>query len=123
MPPKAKPAARGRRPRAEVQQEFEDIREQAEQARETPDAKAEEAARMREVEVRQTVEGATVESVVQRISGLGLDISKALSDVSGKLVDEVNLLGSVREAVALERRELDRLHKIDVAATAIDQMV
>jgi colicin import membrane protein len=123
MPPKAKTAPRGRRPRAEVQQEFEDIREQAEQARERPDAKAEEAARIRETEVRETVDGATVESVVQRISGLGLEISKALADVSGKLVDEVNLLGAVREAVALERRELERLHKIDVAATAIDQMV
>jgi hypothetical protein len=60
---------------------------------------------------------------VQRISGLGLDVSKALADVSSKLTEEVQLLASVRDAVALERRELDRLHKIDVAATAIDQMV
>src|SRR5450755_3984248 len=29
----------------------------------------------------------------------------------------------VREAVSLERAELERLHKIDVAATALDQMV
>jgi colicin import membrane protein len=124
MPPKAaKTAVRGRRPRAEVQQEFETIREQAEQARETPDAKAEEAARIREAEVRESVDGVSVESVVQRISGLGLGVSKALSDISAKLVEEVNLLGSVREAVALERKELERLHKIDVAATALDQMV
>jgi colicin import membrane protein len=38
-------------------------------------------------------------------------------------VQEVNLLGSVRETVELERKELERLHKIDVAATALDQMV
>src|SRR5690349_11913671 len=113
MPPKAaKTAVRGRRPRAEVQQEFETIREQAEQARETPDAKAVEAARIREAEVRESVDGVSVESVVQRISGLGLGVSKALSDISAKLVEEVNLLGSVREAVALERKELERLHKI-----------
>jgi hypothetical protein len=124
MPPKTtKPPVRGRRPRAEVQQEFETIRAEADEAREAPDAKAEEAARIREVEVRQAVEGVTVESVVQRISGLGLEVSKALAEVSGKLVEEVNLLGSVRDAVALERRELERLHKIDVAATALDQMV
>jgi hypothetical protein len=39
------------------------------------------------------------------------------------LTEEVQLLASVREAVGLERKELDRLHKIDVAATALDQLV
>jgi hypothetical protein len=43
--------------------------------------------------------------------------------LSGKLTEEVQLLASVREAVGLERKELDRLHKIDVAATALDQLV
>src|ERR1035438_7307460 len=42
---------------------------------------------------------------------------------SGKLVEEVERLSAVREAVNLERAELERLHKIDVAATALDQMV
>jgi colicin import membrane protein len=124
MPAKAaKAPVRAKRSRAEVQQEFEDIREQAEAARETADPKADEAARTRETEVRQLVEGVSVETVVQRISGLGLEVSKALADVSGKLTQEVQLLASVRDAVALERKELERLHKIDVAATALDQMV
>jgi colicin import membrane protein len=35
----------------------------------------------------------------------------------------VNRLATLRMAVALERQELDRLHKIDVAATALDQLV
>jgi hypothetical protein len=60
---------------------------------------------------------------VQGLSGLGLEISKALADVSGKLVEEVERLSMVRETVSLERAELERLHKIDVAATALDQMV
>ena len=29
----------------------------------------------------------------------------------------------MREAVQLERQELERLHKIDIAATSIDQLV
>jgi hypothetical protein len=61
--------------------------------------------------------------VVERISGLGIEVSKSLAGVSEKLMQEVQLLASVREAVALERRELERLHKIDIAATALDQMV
>ena len=124
MPAKAaKPPVRARRAKAEVQQEFDEIQEQVEAARESADAKAEEAARRRDAEVRQAVETVTVEAVVQRISGLGLDIGRALSDVSGKLTEETQLLASAREAVALERKELERLHKIDVAATALDQMV
>jgi len=124
MPVKAaKAPVRARRTRAEVQQQFKDIQEEVEQSRESPDVKGQEAARLRENEVRQAAEGATVESVVQRVSALGLEVSRALSDLSAKLVEEVQLLAAVRETVTLERKELERLHKIDVAATALDQMV
>jgi hypothetical protein len=124
MPAKAvKAPVRAKRTRAEVEKEFAGIQEQVETARESADPKAEEAARVRETEIRQAVEAVTVEAVVQRISGLGLDISRALSDISSKLAEETQLLASVREAVALERSELERLHKIDIAATALDQMV
>jgi colicin import membrane protein len=124
MPVKAaKAPIRAKRTKTEIQREFDQIQEQSEDARESSDPKIEEAARRHETDVREIVEGVTVESVVQRISGLGLDISKALSGVSGRLTEEVQLLASVREAVGLERQELDRLHKIDVAATALDQLV
>ncbi len=124
MPTKqTKPPVRPKRAKSEVQQEFAAIRQEAETDRESADAKADEAARLRAAQVRQTVEGTTVEGVVQGISTLGLEISKALSGVSAKLVEEVERLSAVREAVNLERAELQRLHKIDVAATALDQMV
>ena len=123
MPKSTNPPVRAKRAKAEVQQEFTGIRREAEAARESADPKAEEAARLRAAEVRHAVEGNTVEGVVQRVSGLGLEISKALADVSAKLVEEVERLSAVREAVNLERAELERLHKIDVAATALDQMV
>ncbi len=124
MPAKAaKPPVRAKRTKTEVQREFEEIQEQAADARESADPKMEEASRRHEVEVREAVEAVTVESTVQRISGLGLEISRALAGLSAKLTDEVQLLASVREAVELERKEIDRLHKIDVAATAVDQLV
>jgi len=123
MPKPAKPPVRAKRVKAEIQEEFDAIRREREVARESADAKAEEAARLRATEVRQAVEGTTVEGVVKGISALGLEISKALADVSAKVVEEVERLSSVREAVNLERAELDRLHKIDVAATSLDQMV
>jgi hypothetical protein len=124
MPAKAvKAPVCARRARADVEKEFAEIQQQVKTAREAPDTKAEETARLREAEVREAVEGVTVEGIVQRISGLGLEVARALSDVSAKLTDETQLLASVREGVALERKELERLHKIDIAATALDQMV
>src|ERR1035441_11089690 len=82
MPAKTvKAPVRARRSKAEVQQEFAEVQEQVEQARESPDTKGLEAARLRESEIRQAADGATVEGVVQRISALGLEGSPALSDV------------------------------------------
>ena len=119
----SKAPARVRRSKAEVQQEFENIREEVESERKSANPKIDEATRSREAEIQASVEGVTVEAVVQRISGLSVDISRSLSDISTKLVQEVNSLAAVRDAVALERKELERLHKIDVAATALDQLV
>ena len=87
------------------------------------DAKTEEAAQLHEVQIRDRVEGVSVEMVIQKISALGLEVSRALADVSEKLNEEVQLLAIVREAVAVERKELEHLHKIDVASTAIDQLI
>jgi hypothetical protein len=69
------------------------------------------------------VEGLSVEGVAQKISVLSVQISKALAAVSDDLMAEVQRLATVREAVALESTELERLHKVDVAATALDQLV
>jgi hypothetical protein len=123
MPVKAKAPVRAKRGKAEIQEEFAEVREQVKAARETADTKADEAERLREKEVSQAAEGTTVEAVIERISGLGLEVSKALADVSDQLTQEVRLLATVKEAVALERREIERLHKIDVSAAALDQMV
>ena len=119
----AKPVPRPKRSKAEIEEEFSEIREEVAAARETTDKKAEETAKLRESEIRQAVEGLSVEEVVKGLSDLGLDLSKALAGLSEKLVQEVNRLSSAREAVELERKEIERLHKIDVTSTALDQLV
>ena len=115
--------ARPKRSKAETEQEFAEIRDELTAARETLEPKSEEVRKARETETRAAVEGLTMETVVGEISDLGLEVSKSLATLSGQLVQEVNRLATVREAVALEQKELERLHKIDVAATALDQLV
>ena len=124
MPVKpAKAPLRPKRSKAELQHEFTEIQRETQAARESPDTRTAELERLREPEIRAAVADVSVESVVQQVSALGLEVSRALSGVSEKLVNEVDLLASVREAVALERKELERLHKIDIAAASLDQMV
>jgi colicin import membrane protein len=122
-PTKTVPPSRSRRSKAEVQQEFESIRHETEIARESANPKNTEAEQRRSAEVRQSVEELSVDSVAQQISALGGQISRTLLDLTGRLTAEVDLLATVRDAVQLERQELERLHKIDVAATSIDQFV
>ena len=119
----SKTALRPKRSKAEIEQEFAEIREDAATAREARDTKAEEIQRLRETEIRQATEGISVEGVVSNISTLGLEVTKALAGLSEKLTAEVDRLASLREAVDIEKKELERLHKIDAAATALDQLV
>lgn len=116
-------APRARRSKQEVDKEYSKIVEEVAEPKGAASAKAAELARVREADIRRSVEGLSVESVVQKITAMNLEISKALTDLSQKLIAEVENLNNVRDAVALETKELERLHKIDIAATALDQMV
>jgi len=118
-----KTAPRPKRSKAEIEEEFTEIREETATARETLEPKADDLRKQKETEVQQAVQGLSVDPVVGEISNLGLEVSKSLAALSDQLVQEVNRLATVREAVTLEQKELDRLHKIDVAATAVDQLV
>jgi len=120
---KTLPPSRSRRSKPEVQQEFDTIRRDTETARESASPKSLEAEQRHSAEIRQAVEQLSVDSVAQEISALGGQISRTLIDLSDRLTGEVDLLARVREAVQLERQELERLHKIDIAATSIDQLV
>ena len=115
--------SRARRSKPEVEKEFSKVVDEAAEQKENTDSKTQELARLRHAEIQQAVEGISVEGVVQNLSNLGLESSKALAEISGKLVSEVERLTSIREAVALRTKELERLHKIDIAATAIDHLV
>jgi len=115
--------SRARRSKPEAEKKFSKVVDEAAEQKEDTDSKTQELARLRQAEIQQAVEGISVEGVVQNLSNLGLEISKALAEISGKLVSEVERLTSIREAVALQTKELERLHKIDIAATAIDHLV
>jgi colicin import membrane protein len=120
---KAAAPTRSQRSKTQVQQEFSAIRQESEAAREAASPKSVEIEQRRAADVRQSVESVSVDSVSQRIAALNGEVSRTLLDLSEKLTAEVDLLTQVRGAVALERQELEHLHKIDIAATALDQLL
>lgn len=117
------PAPRVRKPAPEVEKDFAKVRQEVQEARESFSSKSDALERERQAEVRANTAGLTAESIVEQISRLGLEVTRALNGLSEELLAEVHRLTALRQAVELERDELNRLHKIDTAATALDQLV
>jgi colicin import membrane protein len=61
--------------------------------------------------------------IAEKLSDLTVEISRTLSGLGEKMNTEVGLLRSLKDAVALESKDLQRLHGIDIAATSVDQLV
>ena len=118
-----KSSSRAKRSKAENESELAKIRDEIQQQKMELNPKVEELAKLKESEIRESVQDLTVDSVLQKIGTLGSDVSRGLSELSARLVTGTTMLQSLRDAVQMEKRELERLHKIDVAATALDQLV
>ncbi len=114
---------RAKRSKAEVEQEFSAIEEHVASEKTGSSLKNEMVAQMQEAEVRAAVSEITVEVIAKKLSDLNVEISRTLSGLGEKMNAEVGLLRSLKEAVALESKDLHRLHGIDIAASSIDQLV
>jgi hypothetical protein len=114
--------ARPRKSRAQAEEEFAALEKEVSE-QEPVDPAAAEHEKRRSDELMQSVEGITVEAVTQRIGGLSVEVTRALGQVAEQMVEQVHELERLREAVALEKEELERLHRIDAAATAVNALV
>ncbi len=115
--------SRGKRSKSEVEQEFSILSEQTSTDKVASSPKAEMAQQHQEAEVRAAVSEITVEVIAHKLSDLNVEISKTLSSLSEKMTGEVNRLRTLKEAVSLEAKDLQRLHGVDIAALSIDQLI
>ncbi len=116
-------STRAKRSKTEVEQEFSAIAEQVANEKSSSSLKNEMLSQIQEAEVRVAVSEITVEIIAKKLSDLNVEISRTLSGLGEKMNAEVGILRSLKEAVALESKDLNRLHGIDIAATSIDQLV
>ena len=114
---------RGRRAKVEVEEEFDVLLKEETKTKSYSNPKLEELARQQEQDLRNSTCNISAEETIRKFTDLNIEISKTLNSLSDKLVTEINYLNKLRQVAGLEKNEIERLHKIDVAQTAIDQLI
>lgn len=85
-------------------------------------AKNRQATAIRETEVLQAVSGLNMDAVSGTIASTQVEVQKSLAALSAKLVEQLQVLGNVEEAITLKREELKQLYNIESAAVSLDDM-
>jgi colicin import membrane protein len=85
-------------------------------------AKNRQATAIRETEVLQSVSGLNMDAVSGTIASTQVEVQKSLAALSAKLVEQLQVLGNVEEAIALKREELKQLYDIESAAVSLDDL-
>lgn len=85
-------------------------------------AKNRQAAAIRDTEVLQSVAGLSMDGVSGTIATTQVEVQKSLAALSAKLVEQLQVLGNVEEAIALKREELKQLYNIESAAVSLDDL-
>ncbi len=117
------PPPRPKRTKVSLDQELRTLeasldREKAEETVKAPQVVAEE-----QRAIREAVQDISAETVAQRVVALGVELTRTLSSLTERFTGEVKLLEDVRNAVALEQLELERLHSRDVVASSTEELL
>src|SRR5262245_50863331 len=117
---KAKPV-KTPRTRSETAAAYSEIHKEVKD-RPPADPKAQAAAREHAAAVQGAVSGKT-QAVVKELAEIKIEMGRELDRVAEQYLARLEELQTLNEAIALAREELANYHKLDVAATALDQMV
>lgn len=118
-----KRTTKARKTKDEVQQEFLGIQRDVAAAAEENTPADRQRELQRAAETQEAVHEVDAATLVHRLSSLGVDVARDLSELTAKLVSEHNLLASLKDAVALERHSLSQLHQIDIVTTSLEQLL
>jgi hypothetical protein len=80
------------------------------------------ATAIRETEVLQSVSGLNMDGVSGTIASTQVEVQKSLAALSAKLVEQLQVLRNVEDAIALKRDELKQLYNIESAAVSLDDL-
>lgn len=117
-----KTPTRRTRTRAEISDEFEGLKSEVEGA-EAVDPKTASASRARASAVKTAVASLSPEAAANSLTKVQLDVQRTLAGVSEQIITKAAEVQQLDEAKKLLEQEIEDLHKIDLAATAIDILV
>jgi len=80
------------------------------------------AAAIQETEVLDAVKDLNLDSVSKSITDTQVEIQKVLADLSAKVMERLQELQNIEEAIRLKRDDLKRMHEIEVKATTLDEL-
>src|SRR5262245_66554730 len=80
------------------------------------------AAAIQEKEVLTAVQGLSLDSVSKSITDTQVEVQKVLADLSAKVMERLQQLEHIQEAITLKQEELKQLHDIEVKATTVDEL-
>src|SRR5262249_37555354 len=80
------------------------------------------AAALKDQEVLDSVKDLSLDSVTSDITSAQVEVQRTLASVSARLVEQLNVLRGVEDAIKLKREELKQLHKIQATASTMDEL-
>jgi hypothetical protein len=84
--------------------------------------KNQKAAAIRDTEILQSVTGLNLDSVSSSLASTQVEVQQSLADLSGKLVEQLQVLRNVEQAIQLKREELKQLYDMEAAAVELDDL-
>jgi hypothetical protein len=119
-PPRNRPAAVVKAPEpTDTQNDTGRVRNGASRA---SGVKNQKAAAIRDTEILQSVTGLNLDSVSTTLASTQVEVQQSLADLSGKLVEQLQVLRNVEQAIQLKRDELKQLYDIESAAIELDDL-
>lgn len=108
---------------AEIRREFQRLLAEWRRLESKVTTKEELAAKKQEQAVVDVASTYTVESIVKGLADLQLAFDGIMDRAANKLTDESSKLEEVQQAIEVERRRLQELYNVEVAANALDILV
>jgi hypothetical protein len=118
-PPKRKPAPVTKVVDFEPEDDIEDVRVPNGK---THGVKNRQATIIKESEILEAVAGLNLDTVSGTLASTQVEVQKTLADLSAKLVERLQLLRNVEEAITLKREELKQLYDIESAEVELDDL-
>jgi hypothetical protein len=120
------PAPKGRQPVIVKEREGADAPDTAPGRNGSPKVvsgvKNKQAEAIKATEVLQSVAGLNLDVVSGKIAATQVEVQKSLAGLSAKLVEELETLRNVEEAITLKREELKQLYDIEAGAVDLDEL-